>query len=63
MNIPGLIAKHKVVTPQCRIKPEAVIKRETVDELWQAYLDALKGYGDDVVIHFALTIEQPKGEE
>jgi len=62
MNVPGIIAKHKFVTQQCRLRPIDDIKRETVDELWDAYKAAVSGWSDDseVIFHFALTVERPK---
>ena len=62
MNVPGLIAVHKVVTKNCRKRPIEDIKVETVGELWEIFLNLHNHWAmdSDVEFHFALTVKKPE---
>ena len=59
-TLPGLKAKHKFVTDQCRERDLADIKRETVDELWSEFEILLGNWkkGEGTKFHFVLTVER-----
>ena len=60
MDIPGIPAKHKIVTQNCRKRPLEEIRSETVDELWQEFerLNETWPKDADVKFRFVLLVER-----
>ena len=64
-SIPGVVAKHRWVTDQCReSKGDAGAMREAVESLYEEALQCLDGHRQmaGVRYHFALTVERDGGQ-
>ena len=64
-KIPGICARHAVITPQCRKRGDAVVIREACERIREMYEGLAKHWGPDAIrCHVVLTVEKlPPPEE
>ncbi len=66
-KIPGIKAKHAIISDACRKKGDVMAFDEVSDRLFAEYIKLARGAwkpGQDAKFHFVLTVEYPiKSEE
>ena len=63
MEIPGIVAKHAIVTDTCRAnKGDSAVIDESLERLRAEAVEVMPNWaqGSGVKFHFALTVEYPK---
>jgi len=60
-NVPGVTAKHVVITPECQKRPRLDILRETLNEVQEGVEDLLDGWQPEAgaTIRVVVNVEKP----
>ena len=59
-DVPGIPDRHRIITPECRRRPDEELVMEVTDHVEESVTELLDVYDadDDARIHVAVTVER-----